>query len=240
VQLTDSLFLFDIDGTLLAVGSPFHAEALQEAVEDVCGVTADVRAVSLLGRTDSEILLEVMALAGVPEPQRWLPQVLAASVIHFRRHLPIDLRDRVLPGVPQTLNWIAARGGCCGLVSGNIEAIAWEKMRAAGLAQHFASGAFGDESAERADLPPLAVARAGRAYQPERVYVIGDTPRDIACGLAGGYQTVAVATGRSSLAQLRGHGPAFACASLWEFIEQLRLQRRDALAGSAGAHSGGA
>ncbi|MGH2520096.1 MAG: HAD family hydrolase, partial [Chloroflexota bacterium] len=236
--MTDSLFLFDIDGTLLAVGSPFHADALQDAVKDVCGVTADVRAVGLAGRTDSEILLDVMVLAGVPEPRRWLSRVLAASVVHFRRHLPIDLRDRVLPGVPETLAWIAARGGRRGLVSGNIEAIAWEKMRAAGLAQHFACGAFGDESAQRADLPPLAVARAERPYQPERVYVIGDTPRDVACGLAGGYQTVAVATGRTPLEELRRCGPAFACATLWEFSEQLCLQRGGAAAGPAAAQSG--
>ena len=37
--------------------------------------------------------------------------------------------------------------------------------------------------------------------------IIGDTPKDIACGKACGAQTLAVATGRFSVDQLRAHGP---------------------------------
>jgi phosphoglycolate phosphatase-like HAD superfamily hydrolase len=44
------------------------------------------------------------------------------------------------------------------------------------------------------------------------VFVIGDTPHDIACGKAIGARTIAVATGRYSLEQLRSHGPTAALA----------------------------
>ena len=53
--------------------------------------------------------------------------------------------------------------------------------------------------ADRADLPPVARARAGRAWNGdapwprERTVVIGDTPRDIACARADGVHVVAVA-----------------------------------------------
>ena len=41
---------------------------------------------------------------------------------------------------------------------------------------------------------------------PEQAVVIGDTPRDVACGLAHGTLTVAVATGRFPAAELRAAG----------------------------------
>ena len=112
-----------------------------------------------------------------------------------------------------------------GLVTGNIEAIAWHKMAAAGLRQYFSFGAFGDESGRRADLPPLAVSRAGRSFAVDRSYVIGDTPLDIDCGLACGMKTIAVATGRYSIEELRASQPSFACASLPEFVEALQNRR---------------
>jgi phosphoglycolate phosphatase-like HAD superfamily hydrolase len=39
------------------------------------------------------------------------------------------------------------------------------------------------------------------------VFVIGDTPHDIACGKAIGSNTIAVATGRYTTGQLRSHSP---------------------------------
>jgi phosphoglycolate phosphatase-like HAD superfamily hydrolase len=68
-------------------------------------------------------------------------------------------------------------------------------------------------------LPPRAVARAravfGRAFAPAEVYVIGDTPADIACGAAGKYRTIAVATGAEhSLEHLRACQPDFVFADL--------------------------
>jgi phosphoglycolate phosphatase-like HAD superfamily hydrolase len=35
----------------------------------------------------------------------------------------------------------------------------------------------------------------GRSFHPDEALIIGDTPRDVACGLAHGVRTVAVATG---------------------------------------------
>ena len=48
----------------------------------------------------------------------------------------------------------------------------------------------------------------------DRVFVIGDTPRDITCGDAIGVKTMAVATGDYSLDQLRSHSP-------WLALERL-------------------
>ena len=46
-------------------------------------------------------------------------------------------------------------------------------------------------------------------FPPERIYVIGDTPRDIECGRAIGAKTVAIATGHYSREELAEHSPDF-------------------------------
>ena len=55
---------------------------------------------------------------------------------------------------------------------------------------YFEFGAFADDHHDRNELPKFARARAlethGKDFPPERVFVIGDTPRDIECGKAVG------------------------------------------------------
>ncbi len=220
-QLADSLFLFDVDGTLLAAGMRAHHEAVQVAVRELCGVDVDSSQFVLAGRTDTEILTEMLIAGGVAAPAQRLQAAFQSAVQYFRTVLDEDISDIVLPGVRETLDRLRTEGGVMGLVTGNIEAIAWTKMKAAGLAEYFAFGAFGNESAVRADLPPRAVQRSGRAFPAERTYVIGDTPRDVDCGRASGMQTVAVATGRFSLAELRECEPTFACENLLELVDAL-------------------
>ena len=52
-------------------------------------------------------------------------------------------------------------------------------------------------------------------------YVIGDTPRDIDCGAACHMKTIAVATGRYSLADLAACQPTFVCTNLTVFADAL-------------------
>ncbi len=79
-------------------------------------------------------------------------------------------------------------------------------------------GGYGDEAEAREALPPLALARAqlaaGQTFASHRVYVVGDTPADIACGAAHGLRTVAVATGLTSLADLRACRPDYSLEDL--------------------------
>jgi phosphoglycolate phosphatase-like HAD superfamily hydrolase len=49
----------------------------------------------------------------------------------------------------------------------------------------------------------------GHEFAASETGVIGDTPRDIACGKALGARTIAVATGRSSRDELAKHQPDF-------------------------------
>jgi phosphoglycolate phosphatase-like HAD superfamily hydrolase len=170
---------------------------------------------------DSAIARRVLRAAGVPNDviETGLPAFFTATADAYERHAPSDLRPFHTPYAQLVLEHLLELHVPLGLVTGSIERIAWSKLRAAGLASYFSAGAFGDEASERAELPPLARARMQRAhggvFAPEAVYVIGDTPADVACGAACGYRTVAVATGPvHSLEELRASGPDHAFADL--------------------------
>jgi phosphoglycolate phosphatase-like HAD superfamily hydrolase len=62
----------------------------------------------------------------------------------------------------------------------------------------------------------------GTAFAPETVVVIGDTPRDVACGKVGGTKTVAVATGWYDVETLAAHDPDWVLDDLGDLGASLK------------------
>jgi phosphoglycolate phosphatase len=199
----ETLFLFDIDGTLLTGASPAHRQAICDACQEVFGITLAPEAIrDTAGRTDMAIAYSVLASLGIncETVTPLLPDFFAAMAHAYARYEPADLRYALTPFAAETLAYLAARQVCMGLVTGNLEPIAWAKLRAAAIASYFCCGAFGNESTTRAPLARLARERAetltGRHFAAQTTFIIGDTPHDIACGVTCGYRTIGVATGR--------------------------------------------
>ena len=172
------------------------------------------------GRTDTWLLLEVLRRAGIDDgrARARLPQAFAAMQDYVDAQLG-DLRDKVLPGVPQVLSDLHAAGQLLGLLTGNLSRVAGAKLRHAGLSGYFDTGGFGEESDVRSHLVPVALRhaseRAGHPVPAARAVVIGDTPLDVEAGKAHGTRTVGVATGPFDEDQLREAGadlviPSFA------------------------------
>lgn len=216
------LFLFDIDGTLLRRMPPAHRQAIADAARAVYDVALGPTDLGqTAGMTDTAIARRALLHAGVPDATiaQGLAQFFGVAADAYEQHVATDLRPYHTPHAAETLEWLAQHDAALGLVTGNVERIAWSKLRAAGLAQYFRCGAFGDEAEDRNALPPFALARArrafGREFTPQQTYVIGDTPADVACGLASGMHAVGVATGpMHSVAELHASGATFAFEDL--------------------------
>lgn len=121
---------------------------------------------------------------------------------------------RLLPGVIELLEKLRARPHLVlALLTGNISRGARLKLEHYGVWHFFEFGAFADDHADRNQLGEFARARArekhGRAFAPAEIDVIGDTPRDIACGKALGARTIAIATGTWPREKLAEHQPDF-------------------------------
>jgi phosphoglycolate phosphatase-like HAD superfamily hydrolase len=210
------LVLWDVDFTLVnafGVGRRLY----DLAFADVYGRDLPVWAneVNMAGRTDRAIALDVLKVAGVPDPRG---QVVGfeAALARFAPSLAglVKATAQALPGAAAALAALAAVDDepLQSLLTGNIRPLAEVKLAPLGLTEHLDLdvGAYGDEHEVRAELVPLARARAALAYQRdfggEATVLIGDTPLDVEAALVAGARAVAVATGRFTVADLAAAG----------------------------------
>ena len=209
----DRLVLFDIDGTLLSAAGA-AAPPFRRALEAVFGTAGPLEGYSFAGRTDPEIATDLLTAAGISADE--IEAGLARVWELYLEGLEASLRTarvRVLPGVPQLLDTLHEHPGVVlGLLTGNLREGARLKIEAAGLGfDRFLLGAFGSDHAQRPELPAIAVQRAedllNRRFSGQEVVIIGDTPRDIACGAHLGVRTIAVATGTYPRHELAECGP---------------------------------
>lgn len=219
IDASARLLLFDIDGTILRGGTEVHREAFAHAFHTVYDLPLTLDGTPAAGRTDTWLLTEPLRRSGLPDAEIWAKMPLAFSTMqdYVERNLG-DLSGAVLPGVRAVLAGLRQEGCLLGLLTGNLSRIACAKMRQAGLAEYFSTGGFGEESVERADLVPVALEHAravfGLPLSPDQTMLIGDTPLDIAAGLAHGTVTCGVATGRFSSQSLRDAGAHIVLESL--------------------------
>jgi phosphoglycolate phosphatase len=210
------LLLFDIDGTLVRCGRQVR-ELFSQALVEVFGTTGALDAYDFSGKTDPQIVRELMTGAGVS------PAAVAAGLPHMHEaylsRLEAQLSTvQVLPGVLAALEAVRQREDLAlGLVTGNWRRGASAKLGRVGL-DEFPFGAFGDDGEDRACLPPVALARAGAAlgrnFAPEEALIIGDSVEDVRCARATGIPVVAVATGWTSPERLRAAGADRVASSL--------------------------
>jgi phosphoglycolate phosphatase len=209
------LVLFDIDGTILLT-SGAGRRAMLAAVNEVVDLDADATQIRFDGKTDPQIVTELLSAAGESVPPS--PERIAAICRRYVELLSEELgrpttRTTVMPGVRPLLDRLSAEEGIVlGLLTGNVVGGAALKLQSAGIdPERFRVGAFGSDSAHRPDLPPIAVERAtryfGRELSGSEVVIIGDTPADISCGECINARAVAVATGGYTLTDLQACRP---------------------------------
>jgi phosphoglycolate phosphatase-like HAD superfamily hydrolase len=115
-----------------------------------------------------------------------------------------------LPGVNDLLELLANNGTLLGLVTGNLEPIAWGKLKSIHIDHYFKLGGFGSDNMNRTELVKTAVKKAQDDFNFNgTVFVIGDTPRDIKAGFEANAKTIAVATGTYSKEELEEYGADF-------------------------------
>ena len=220
------LLLWDIDGTLILSGNA-GMRALEMALRNQFGIEGSLADIDFAGRTDTWIMREVFRKFGLPATPENFERYFDAYIAALPAAL-VNPHARVLPGVRELLHAAASHGAIAqGLLTGNRRRGAQVKLTFHGLWEYFAFGAFGDDSEQRNELGPHAVRRAlehhGVNFAADRVWVIGDTPHDIACGKIIGARTLGVATSGSTLEQLLACGPTAAVPNLTDTAALMRL-----------------
>jgi len=211
VRFAVKLILFDIDGTIMLTHNAGR-HAMEDALGEVLNRPMPTSGVSFSGKTDPQILMEILSAHDLTDhiTDGRFEAILEVYQSFLGRTLPH--KSNLLPGVADLVSSLHARPDVkLGLLTGNLQPMAYAKLRAVGLDQYFAFGAFGSDHHERNSLPSFALQRAeaqtGHAFIGEEVIVIGDTPNDIACANIVGASSVAVCTGRFSRKDLAPYSP---------------------------------
>jgi len=197
-------YLFDIDGTLLNSRDAVHYFSFRNAVRKVLGIDASIDGVPLHGNTDMGIIRAVLSRAGLDDAtiDRHTPQIFQQMIAEVSQNRDA-LRPELCPSIAELIERLHQSGKLLGVASGNLEPIGWLKLEKAGLRTRFQFGAFSYPLELRADIFRFGLEQAtSRLGANATVYVVGDTPADVAAARAVGLQVIAMATGTYSFAEL--------------------------------------
>lgn len=202
--------LFDLDGTLLTTGGTGR-KAMDAAIREIAGLADGLGTMRLDGMTDRGIVREAVHAHGRTCSEDEIDRVLARYLELLEHGISACAEYTVLPGVVEAVQVLRGRGLAVGLGTGNVEKGARIKLERSGLNPHLPFGGFGCDAEDRAALLARGVERAeavaGRKLSGDEVWIVGDTPRDIAAARKIGARVLAVATGHWHVDALREHGP---------------------------------
>jgi phosphoglycolate phosphatase-like HAD superfamily hydrolase len=213
-----TVFLFDIDGTLITTGG-----AGRRAMERAFGVVhgrPDAMAFPMDGMTDRLIVRQALVHISAVASEAAIDRVLDAYVDVLREEVAAcpDDRYRVHAGMREAIDGARARGAAVGLGTGNIRVGARVKLERVGLGDAFSFGGFGCDAEARVELIRIGAERGaaelGLSREDCRVVVIGDTPKDVAAAQAIGAECVGVGTGHFVPAELVASGATAAFPDL--------------------------
>jgi phosphoglycolate phosphatase-like HAD superfamily hydrolase len=191
----------DIDGTLLhARGS--GRSAFGDAFAEVFDLPIDMGHINFAGATDIRVLEQLMREQGVPRDPVREHRFFEALPRFLDRNLS-EAPPVVFPGVGAFLEKVSTHWNL-GLVTGNIKACAFIKLKHAGIGRYFNEiGGFGDDDGDRNKMAALALTRAGN---PDGSFLLGDTPSDVEAARVNGMVSVAVCNGQFDRATLEAEG----------------------------------
>lgn len=218
--MTKTVFLWDIDGTLLLTGGAGQA-SFDRAFEKLYGEKYIWENIMPHGRTDNYIIEELFTNRFKRPPTKEEKE----RIIHrYNEAMGEEVyrakNFRLMPMVQEILETLSRnKDFVLGLATGNFEISAKHKLRKAGLLEYFSFGAYGSDSPDRLKITQLALKRAYKhlGCKPKEIYLVGDTIHDVKCGQKIGAKTVAVCTGPTSRDQLEEAGANWVIDDLSQF-----------------------
>jgi phosphoglycolate phosphatase len=212
------LVLWNIDLTLMDVAR-VSRDAYADAFRRVTGRPL-VSLPQVVARSDSEIFFESLALNDVPTG---LDETADAELLgrYFwelesafaARRDQIGQQGRLLPGAWQAVSTLAALPGVVqSVLTGSIKPNAATKLQAFGLDRFFdlEIGGYGSDAYPRGSqllgCRGLAADKYRVLITEEMTVYIADSCRDVEAAAIGGARSIAVGTGRDTVADLRAAG----------------------------------
>lgn len=198
------LVLFDLDGTLVNAGGAGRT-SLRKAIKELYGEEPEFDHSLISGRTDLDNFSIVYSLikkgkkptaAEMKKMKAKYLEILPTEVHAVVRCKKYDL----VPGVEKFLKMLSKdKDVILGLGTGNLEEGAKIKLEPSKLGSYFSVGGYGEDGHTREEMLQAAVKRAEKKFktklEPDQVYVIGDTHRDICAAKNCGFHSAVLTNG---------------------------------------------
>jgi phosphoglycolate phosphatase len=207
------LLLFDIDGTLISArGIP--RKAMATVLSNRYSNFRYDDSYDFSGRTDPQIIEHLLQYDHRDFSDVLVVDILAEFCCELEKEFYDGYKPEIHPGVEELiLSLNKTKDVFLGLVTGNVSEGARIKLESADLQHYFPIGGFGDDSKDRNELPPIAQKRAeyhyDKFFEPENIWIIGDSVYDIGCSQTNGLRCLAVSTGKTSKEDLSLANPEF-------------------------------
>ena len=194
-----SLFLFDIDGTLISPGQTARGLFVEIAAE-LTGKKISLDFQHVAGYTDPFILKDMLQRSGIEgiELDEAIDKFFPIYYERFEQRYKAATDKKMFEEVGNLLTELSEENSIyLGLVTGNMKRSAMIKLSPFGLERFFNVGAYASDDSDREKLPPIAVDRAERnwnvEFQSDSVFVVGDTIHDIRCANVNNYRAIGIA-----------------------------------------------
>lgn len=192
-----TVVLWDLDGTLLTTARA-GIKALEDAVWEVLAIDVDLADLQTAGMTDRAIATAILALVGREADEATAARLLQVYTSRLPHRL-LERRGHVMPGVVEVLDALTARPDVVlSLLTGNMSQGAAAKLASYGLDGYFTDGGFADDGYDRTRIGRALLERLDERHgvlDRDRVFLVGDTPSDVATADDLGVRAIAVATG---------------------------------------------
>lgn len=197
------LVTWDIDGTMLSFDNNvnIHHQAFTMALSEIFKPNngpSDVLGCSIYGWMDRKIVRDVIIKLGFEGSDENVEKANKRTEEIFEELFTAI--PTVPPGVERALKELSENENVTiAVASGNLEGVAWKKLKNAGLDKYFVDklGGFGGYVYTRVDALKLARSNAEklRGYKFDKVFHVGDMPTDVEAANAAGATAIAVKTG---------------------------------------------
>ena len=200
------LLLWDVDGTLVRTSRPGSLN-LHVNVLTGLGYSISDHPIELSGSTDYEVIIELLKINKISITENKLRDVFI-EIDKEAQKLDLISEFNLFPGVRNMLDKLSALEWNHGILTGNTYDRMISKLLSSNIIQYFSnelmfSCNFGDS---RKDICKNAVKIIDKELY-QKVYIIGDTPKDISAARSIGFSVISVASGNYSSSDLSNYYP---------------------------------
>ena len=203
------LLIWDIDGTLVHTQGA-GGKAMDRAFLKLHGIEEGFRDIDMAGGLDPVILRDALAQYMLSNENN--SEFFSLYCKYLSYELEKLASSIIIPGIAALFDVLGTMQGFYNVLgTGNIEKGARIKLSLNNLNRFFPTGGFADGETERWQVIKKAVDNScslfNKTFDSTNTYVIGDTPKDIACGKKLNLKTIGVATGRHTAEDLQKCNP---------------------------------